>query len=50
MNEQERNDLQSTITHALEEMKAEAGALVITHGLRSPSAPSGAVFIFACIL
>lgn len=26
MNEQERNDLQSTITHALEEMKAEAGA------------------------
>ena len=26
MNEQERNDLQLTITHALQEMKAEAGA------------------------
>ena len=27
MNEKERNDLQSTITHALQEMKAEAGDL-----------------------
>ena len=27
MNEQERNGLQSTITHALQEMKAEAGNL-----------------------
>ena len=25
MNENERNDLQTTITHALQEMKAEAG-------------------------
>jgi len=29
MNEQERNDLQSTITHALQEMKAEAGNLLL---------------------